>query len=78
LPDPLQDQVVTHLREYLEDLSDELQWDTLFKKTQPQLMAAARRAKQQIAEGQATPMDVMPQIIGGLPSMSCRKHLFYY
>ncbi|MDZ7290274.1 MAG: hypothetical protein ONB44_08350 [candidate division KSB1 bacterium] len=57
LPDTVQDQVVTHLREYLEDLSDELQWDTLFKKTQPQLMAAARRAKQQIAEGQATPMD---------------------
>ena len=57
LPEPVQDQVVDHLREYLEDLQDELQWDTLFKKTQPQLIAAARRAKKEIAEGLAQPMD---------------------
>jgi len=29
----------------------------LFKKTQPQLVAAARRAKREIAEGLAKPMD---------------------
>jgi len=57
LPETAQDQVVEHLREYLEDLRDELQWDTLFKKTQPQLIAAARRAKKEIAEGLAQPMD---------------------
>jgi len=57
LPTKAQDQVVEHLRVYLEDLLDECQWDTLFEKTQPQLIAAAKRAKQQIAEGQATPMD---------------------
>jgi hypothetical protein len=57
LPEPAQDQVVEHLREYLEDLQDELQWDTLFKKTQPQLIAAARHAKKEISEGLAQPMD---------------------
>ena len=57
VPETVQDQVVEHLREYLEDLQDELQWDTLFKKTQPQLIAAARRAKKEIAEGLAQPMD---------------------
>jgi hypothetical protein len=57
LPDPVQDQVVDHLREYLEDLQDELRWDSLFKRTQPQLIAAARRARQEIAEGHAKPMD---------------------
>jgi hypothetical protein len=57
LPEPAQDQVVDHLREYLEDLQDELQWDSLFKETQQQLVAAARRAKQEIAEGRAEPMD---------------------
>ena len=57
LPEVAQDQVVEHLREYLEDLQDELQWDALFKKTQPQLVAAARRAKQEIARGLAKPMD---------------------
>jgi hypothetical protein len=62
LPDPVQDQVVEHLREYLEDLQDEWQWDTLFKKTQPQRMAAARRAKQEIAQGLAKPMDYDPLI----------------
>ena len=41
----------------MEDLHDELRWDELFKRTQPQLVAAARRAKQQIAAGMASPMD---------------------
>lgn len=57
LPEPVQEQVVDHLREYMEDLHDELRWDGLFKRTQPQLAAAARRAKQEIAEGKASPMD---------------------
>lgn len=57
LPDPAQEQVAEHLREYMEDLQDELHWDSLFKQTQPQLIAAARRAKQEIAEGKASPMD---------------------
>jgi len=56
LPDPVQDQVVDHLREYLADLQDELRWDSLFQRTQPQLIAAARRARQEIAEGHARPM----------------------
>ena len=57
LPEPLQNQIVDHLREYIEDLQDELQWETSFKKTQNQLVAAARRAKEEIAEGKAQPMD---------------------
>lgn len=35
----------------------DLQWDILFKKTQPQLIAAARRAKQEMAQGLTKPMD---------------------
>ena len=57
LPEPAQDQMVAHLREYLADLKDEVRWDTLFKETQPQLIAAARRARQEIAQGLAKPMD---------------------
>jgi hypothetical protein len=57
LPETVQDQVVEHLREYLADLQDELVWDDLLKRTQPQLVAAARRARQEIAEGQAQPLD---------------------
>ena len=57
LPETVQDQVVERLSEYLADLQDELEWDNLFKRTQPQLVAAARRAKQEIAEGHAQPLD---------------------
>ena len=53
LAEPMQDQVVEHLREYLADMRDELVWSAQFKRTQPQLIAAARRARQQIAEGLA-------------------------
>jgi len=57
LPEDLQEQVVEHLREYIADLMDELQWDTSFKRTQSQLVSAARKAKQEVAEGKAEPMD---------------------
>lgn len=58
LPETAQDLVLEHLREYIEQLRDELQWDNLFKNTQPQLIAAAKRARQEIAEGQAKPLDI--------------------
>jgi len=39
------------------DLQDELEWDALFERTREQLVAAARRAKEEIAPGKAEPMD---------------------
>ncbi len=57
LPEPAQNQVVDQIREYIADLQDNFRWSTLVKKTQPQLMAAARRARQEIAAGLAQPMD---------------------
>ena len=58
LPEALQNQIVEHLREYITELEDELRWEASFNRTQEQLMAAARRAKQEIAEGKAEPMDL--------------------
>jgi hypothetical protein len=57
LPETTQNQVVEHLREYIAEMQDEIQWDISFKKTQQQLIAAAQRAKQEIAAGHAAPMD---------------------
>jgi len=57
LPESVQEQVVEHLREYLADLQDELKWDNLFERTQSQLVVAARRAKQEMMQGRAQPMD---------------------
>jgi hypothetical protein len=57
LPEQAQEQVAEHLREYLEELQDDLRWNRLFQKTQSQLAAAARRARQEIAAGKASPMN---------------------
>ncbi|HEY9771431.1 MAG TPA: hypothetical protein V6C71_23550 [Coleofasciculaceae cyanobacterium] len=57
LPDDLQEKVAEHIREYIADLEDEKQWDTSFKRTQENLVAAARKAKQEIAAGKSVPMD---------------------
>lgn len=58
LPESAQQQVVEHLREYLEDLRDEIRWDLTFERTQDKLVEAARRAKKEIAEGKDTPLDI--------------------
>ncbi|WP_254566289.1 hypothetical protein [Oscillatoria sp. HE19RPO] len=57
LPIELQERVVEHLREYIADLQDEQQWDASFSRTQSALVAAARKAKRERAEGKATVMD---------------------
>jgi hypothetical protein len=54
LPETLQQQVVEYLKEYIAELKDELQWAESFEKTQPQLVAAAKRAKQEIAVSDET------------------------
>ena len=58
LPEASQNQIVEHLREYIAELEDELRWEASFNRMQNQLVAAARRAKQEIAEGKAESMDL--------------------
>lgn len=58
LPEQAQEQVVEHLRAYIAELDDERTWDDKFKQTQPQLVAAARRAKEQISQGAAAPLNI--------------------
>ena len=57
LPETAQNQAVEYLREYLADLQDEMRWDNLIQKSQAQLVAAAHRAREEKAKGQAQPMD---------------------
>jgi len=57
LPDDLQEKVVEHIRDYIADLEDEKLWDESFQRTQDNLVAAARKAKQDIAAGQSMPLD---------------------
>jgi hypothetical protein len=57
LPESTQNRIVEHLQEYIEDFQDEVRWENTFKKTQSKLVAAARQAKREIADGQAKPLD---------------------
>jgi hypothetical protein len=58
VPDSLQEEVVEHMRDYIEDIRDEAKWKESFSRTQDKLVAAARQARKQIAEGKARPMDL--------------------
>jgi hypothetical protein len=57
LPDELQAQVVEHVRSYLAEIEEEKRWDASYQRTKPNLVAAARKAKAEIAAGLSTPMD---------------------
>jgi hypothetical protein len=58
LPEATQNRIVEHLRDYIEEVQDEALWESTFKNSQSKLVAAARRAKQEIAAGQAKPLDL--------------------
>ncbi len=57
LPEPALGRVAEHLRDYLAEMRDEEKWETSYKRTQSKLIAAARRARKEIAEGKTEPMD---------------------
>lgn len=57
LPESVQNLALEHLRAYIAELQAEQKWDELFDKTQDQLVAAARQARQEIAAGKSEPMD---------------------
>jgi len=58
LPEQLQDRVVEHVRDYIEDLRDETRWHGSFSRTQESLAQAAHQARKEIAEGKATLLDI--------------------
>ena len=45
LPEEVQERVVEHLREYILDLQDELEWDALPKHGQDELVLAVGRSE---------------------------------
>jgi hypothetical protein len=58
LPEDAQEQVVDLLREVITEMQDEAAWDESFKRTQGKLISAAKRARKEIREGRATPLDL--------------------
>ena len=53
LPEGLQDRALEHMREYIEDIREEMQWNESFSKPQSKLVTAARQARREIAEGKS-------------------------
>ena len=58
LPEPLQELALEHMQQYIEVIRDELKWNETFGRSQSKLVAAARQAREEIARGKATPMNV--------------------
>ena len=56
IPKELQEQVVEHMRYYIEDILEETKWNESFSKSQNKLVAAARKARKEIKEGKAVPL----------------------
>lgn len=57
LPEAVQERVVEHMQEYIADLRDEMKWNESFAKSQDKLVAAAQKARAEIAHGLAAPLD---------------------
>lgn len=53
LPERVQEQVLEHVREYIEDLRNEEVWSESFSRTRGRVAAAARQARKEIGEGKA-------------------------
>ena len=58
LPESAQNNVTEKLRNYIEDLQDDIHWDSLFDKTVKKFVEAAQKAKREIAQGKSRPMDI--------------------
>ena len=58
LPVQLEDKVVEHLKEYIEDLRDEALWADSFARTQNSLIDAAKQVRKEISEGKAKTLTI--------------------
>ncbi|MEK6791644.1 MAG: hypothetical protein AABY45_08095 [Deltaproteobacteria bacterium] len=58
VPDQLQEDVVEHMRDYIEDIRDEAKWKDSFSRTKDKIITAARQARQEIADGKGSPLDI--------------------
>jgi hypothetical protein len=57
LPESIQDRVVEHIRDYIEDMREEAQWAETFSQSQEKLASLAQQARKDKANGKAISMD---------------------
>ena len=54
-PEQIQDRVLDHMREYIEDIRDEAKWSESFSRTQNKLVVVARKARKEIRRARPLP-----------------------
>jgi hypothetical protein len=59
LPEAVQERVVEELRALVEDARDEAKWDMLLERKKDSLVAAARKARKEIAAGKASVAELL-------------------
>lgn len=57
LPEEMRERIAEYLSEHFEDIKDEVRWEQQFKNSSGKLMEMARKAKKEISEGKAEPMN---------------------
>jgi hypothetical protein len=57
LPDSVQERAIEHLREYLDEVTDEIRWDESFEKSSGRLAQMAEEVKKDVESNTTTPMD---------------------
>jgi hypothetical protein len=55
--EPIQERILEHLRDYIEDMRDDMQWNESFTHTQDKLAATAQKARAEIVRGLAAPLN---------------------
>ncbi len=58
LPKTLQERTLEHVREHIQDLREEQQWQESFDRTQDALTVTTQKARKEIAERKTTPIDM--------------------
>jgi hypothetical protein len=57
LPEEKQEKVADHLRHYIAELEDEMEWDKLFKETEDELSTIAREIKSRASKEELKDFD---------------------
>jgi hypothetical protein len=57
LPETAREIVLDRLRDMIEEMRDDAEWNELFNRKKEGLVTAARKAREEIAKGKSEPMD---------------------
>ncbi len=58
LPEHVQESVMEHLREFIEEIKDDANWNNSFAKGQNKLVDAAKQARKDVQNGKSQPMNL--------------------